>query len=69
MLQEKHGNWADRKKGRIKTPVAEEEKKEEMERVDYSALSCTILHFKQLVDLSSQACRCSSDSAAVPAVI
>lgn len=47
----------------------EEEKEDEMERVDYSALFCAILHFKQLVDLSSQACGCSSDSSAVPAVI
>lgn len=53
-------------------PGAEErikEKEREMERVDYSALFCAILHFKQLVDLSSQACRCSSDSAVAPAVI
>lgn len=37
-----------------------------MKRADNSY---AILHFKQLVDLSSQACRCSSDAAAVPAVI
>lgn len=38
-------------------------------RVDYSGLSYAILHFKQLVDLCSQACRCSLASAAEPAVI
>lgn len=37
--------------------------------VDYSGLSYAILHFKQLVDLCSQACRCSLASAAEPAVI
>lgn len=40
----------------------------EMEREDYSALSCAILHFKQMVDLSGQTCRFRGDSA-VPAVI
>lgn len=39
-----------------------------MEREDYSALSCTILHFKQMVDPSGQTCRFSGDSA-VSAVI
>lgn len=46
-----------------------QDKNENMKRVNYFALSGAILHFKQLVDLSSQACRCNLNFAAVPAVI